>query len=162
MTNKYEVLKKLFTDDADINADDFSDLLFPFIKINKSNKSIILLDSTLKHPHKNRVLLFLLGKKALFLMGEIETDHVKPKDLIKETGIPRGSVLPTLMQLKENSLVTSDNKGYYVTSYQVSKIKTNKSGARSISTFDFPPACMVAIASAFRVITRSRRWRARS
>jgi hypothetical protein len=120
-------LKQLFTDDNDINATELFDLLSPFIKINKTSKNIIFLDSTLKQSLKNRIVLFLLGKKALFLLGEIETDRVKPKDIIEETGISKGSVLPTLKLLKETkggSLVTSDDTGYYITSYQVSKIKT--------------------------------------
>lgn len=127
MTDKHEVLKQLLTDDNDVNADELFGLLSPFIKISKSNKNIIFLDSTLKHQLKNKLLLFLLGKKVLFLLGQIETDHVKPKDIIEETGISKGSVLPTLKLLKEaksGSLISSDATGYYITSYQVSKIKT--------------------------------------
>ena len=127
MTEENEVLKKLLTDDNDINAEDLFELLSPFIKINKTSKNIIFLDSTLKHSLKNKLLLFLLGKKVLFLLGEIETDRVKPKDIIEETGISKGSVLPTLKILKEakgNNLITSDSVGYYITSYQVSKIKS--------------------------------------
>lgn len=127
MTAKNEILKKLLTDDNDVNAEELYGLLSPFIKINKTSKNIIFLDSTLKHSLKNKLLLFLLGKKVLFLLGEIETDRIKPKDIIKETGISKGSVLPTLKILKEakgNNLVTSDNVGCYITSYQVSKIKS--------------------------------------
>ncbi len=127
MTDKNEVLKQLFTDDNDINANELFDLLSPFIKINKSDKSIIFLDSALKHSLKNKIILFLLAKKVLFLLKEIETDRVRSTDIIKETGIPKGSVNPTLKLLKETkggSLVTSDKDGYYITSYQVSKIKT--------------------------------------
>jgi len=127
MADKHEVLKQLFTDDNDINANELFDILSPFIKINKASKKIIFLDSTFKLPLKNKIVLFLLAKKVLFLLGEIETDHIKPKDIIEETGISKGSVLPTLKFLKEtkgNSLVTSDNTGCYITSYQVSKIKS--------------------------------------
>lgn len=127
MTDKNEVLKQLFTDDNDINANELFDLLSPFIKINKSDKSIIFLDPALKHSLKNKIILFLLAKKALFLLKEIETDRVRSTDIIKETGIPKGSVNPTLKLLKEtkgSSLVTSDKDGYYITSYQVAKIKT--------------------------------------
>lgn len=127
MTDKNEVLKQLFTDDNDINANELFDLLSPFIKINKSDKGIIFLDSATKHSLKNKIILFLLAKKVLFLLKEIETDRVRSTDIIKETGIPKGSVNPTLKLLKEtkgSSLVTSDKDGYYITSYQVSKIKT--------------------------------------
>jgi DNA-binding MarR family transcriptional regulator len=126
MTDKHKVLEKLFTDDNDINANELYDLLSPFIKINKTNKSIIFLDSN-KQSLKNKIILFLLAKKVLFLLEQIETDHIKPKDIIKETGISKGSVLPTLKLLKEaknGSLISTDVDGCYITSYQVSKIKT--------------------------------------
>jgi hypothetical protein len=127
MPEKNDVLKKLLTDDNDINAEELFDLLSPFIKISKANKNIIFLDPALKQPLKNRIILFLLAKKVLFVLGEIEADRVRSVDIIKETGIPKGSVNPTLKFLKEtkgHSLVSSDNAGYYITSYQVSKIKS--------------------------------------
>jgi hypothetical protein len=126
MTQKHEVLNKLFTDDNDVNANELYNLLSPFIKINKTNKSIIFLDSTLKYNLKNKIILFLLAKKVLYLVGDLESDRVKPVDMIKETGISKGSVLPTLKTLKEpkgGGLVSVDTAGYYVTSYQISKIK---------------------------------------
>ena len=79
-----------------------------------------------RQPVKNRIILFLLAKKVLFLLGEIDTDHVQPKVIIKESGIPRGSVLPTLKWLREGkgaSLVSSEKGSYYISSYQISKIK---------------------------------------
>ena len=127
MADKYEILKQLFTDDNDLNADELLGLLSPFIKIHKTSNNIIFLDAAMGQSLKNKILLFLLGKKVLFLVGQLETDHVKPKDIIEETGIPKGSVLPTLKSLKEakgGSLVSSDSTGCYITSYQVSKIKT--------------------------------------
>ena len=90
MTDKNEVLKQLFTDDNDIDTNDLFGILSPFIKINKSDKSIIFLDSTFKSSLKDKIVLFLLAKKALFLLGEIETDRVRSTDIIKETGIPKG------------------------------------------------------------------------
>ncbi|MDP3901038.1 MAG: hypothetical protein Q8Q38_01745 [bacterium] len=127
MTDKHDVLKQLFTDDNDVNAEELYGLLSPFIKINQKSKNIIFLDPAIKHSLKNKIVLFLLAKKVLFLLGELETDRVRSTDIIKETGIPKGSVNPTLKLLKEakgNSLVTTDKDGYYITSYQVSKIKT--------------------------------------
>ena len=126
MTEKNEILKKLFTDDNDLDANELFDLLSPFVKINKANKNIIFLESA-EQPLKNKIILFLLAKKVLFMLGEIESDRVRSVDIKKETGIPKGSVNPTLKLLKEtkgNSLVSSDATGYYITSYQFSKIKS--------------------------------------
>lgn len=124
MANSQEVLKQLFTNENDINTDELFKLLSPYIKINQESKNIIFLDSTSKHPLKNKLILFLLAKKAIFLLKELKTDRVRNTDIIKETGIPKGSVNPTLKLLKDNSLISSDKEGYYITSYQISKIKT--------------------------------------
>ena len=128
MAEKNEILHKLFTDDNDVNADELFELLSPFIKINKTTKNIIFLDPAHEMPLKNKMILFLLAKKVLFLLGQSESDRVKPRDLIEETGIPKGSVLPTLKNLKEKKgggLISSDAEGYYITSYQITKIKKN-------------------------------------
>lgn len=126
MENKHEVLKKLFTDDNDVNAEELFTLLEPFITINKASKKIVFLDKGHLQPLKNKIVLFLLAKKALFLLGEIESDKIKPREIIQETGLPRGSVLPTLKILKEakgGSFISSEGEGYYISSYQISKIK---------------------------------------
>jgi len=128
MTEKNKnVLKKLFTNKEEIDPEELYTLLDPYIKINEDNKNIIFLDKAHKTSLKEKILLFLLGKKALFLLGEIESEVIPPKKIIEETGLPKGSVLPTLKQLKEpkgGNLISSDVKGCcYINNYQFSKIK---------------------------------------
>jgi len=128
MAEKHAPLKKLYTDDNDIDAGALFDLLSPFVKINKTSKNIIFLDDAHNQPVKNKILLFLLAKKALFLLGDAETDRVKPSVITEETGIPRGSILPGLKALREQkggNLLSSQNGEYYISSYQVTKIKNN-------------------------------------
>lgn len=127
MTEKSDVLKKLFTNKEEINPEELYGLLHPYIKINEDSKKIIFLDQTHEASLKDRILLFLLGKKVLFLLGEIDSEGISPKTIIEETGLPKGSVLPTLKILKEpkgGSLVSSDSSGKcFISNYQFSKIK---------------------------------------
>ncbi len=127
MADKSNVLKKLFTNKEEVNPEELYELLHPYIKINEDNKKIIFLDQTHEAPLKDKLLLFLLGKKVLFLLGEIESESISPKTIIEETGLPKGSVLPTLKILKEprgGSLVSSDSSGKcFINNYQFSKIK---------------------------------------
>lgn len=126
MKEKSNVLKKLFTNKEEIDPEELFNLLNPYIKINEDNKNIIFLDATHEAPLKDKIILFLLGKKVLFLLGEVESEKIPPKIIIEETGLPKGSVLPTLKQLKEpkgGSLVSSDSSGYFINNYQFSKIK---------------------------------------
>ena len=127
MKGKSDVLKKLFTNKEEVDPEELYNLLNPYIKINEDNKSIIFLDATHEALLKDKVILFLLGKKVLFLLGEIDSEKISPKIIIEETGLPKGSVLPTLKQLKEpkgGSLISSDQSGkYFINNYQFSKIK---------------------------------------
>jgi hypothetical protein len=124
--NKHDVLKKLFTDESQVNSTELFELLSPFVKINKTDKSIIFLDKAHKQNLKNKIILFLLARKVLFVLGEIDSDRVQPKIIIDQTGIPRGSILPTLKVLREakgGSLINSDKTGYYISTYQIARIK---------------------------------------
>lgn len=126
MADKSNILKKLFTNKEEVDPEDLYNLLNPYIKINEENKSIIFLDTAHEAPLKDKIILFLLGKKVLFLVGLVESEKIPPKTIIEETGLPKGSVLPTLKQLKEpkgGSLVSSDSSGYFINNYQFSKIK---------------------------------------
>ncbi len=129
MSENNDVLKKLLSDDNDIDANELFKLLSPLIKISKSTKNIIFLETAQELPVKQKILLYILGKKVLFLLEEIESDHIRPKDIIRDTGIPRGSILPALKELRElkgGGLISSDGAGYYITVYQLSKIKSKK------------------------------------
>jgi len=127
MEDKQNVLKKLFTSKEEIDPEELYEMLHSYIKINEDNKKIIFLDQTHEAPLRDKILLFLLGKKVLFLLGEIESENIAPKTIIEETGLPKGSVLPTLKTLKEpkgGSLVSSDSSGKcFINNYQFSKIK---------------------------------------
>lgn len=124
--NQHDILKKLFTDDSEVSADDLFSLLSPFVRINKKSREVIFLEGAHGQSVKNRVILFLLAKKVLFLLGEINSDLVQPKTIINESGMPRGSVLPTLKSLRDSkggSLVSAKKGSYYISNYQISKIK---------------------------------------
>ncbi len=126
MPKQHDILKKLFTDDSEVNPEELFKLLSPFVRINKKSKEVVFLDEAHKQSVKNKIVLFLLAKKVLFLLGEADTDHVQPKIIIKESGMPRGTVLPTLKSLRDSktgSFVSTEDGSYYISSYQIAKIK---------------------------------------
>lgn len=129
MSEKYAPLKKLYADNNNVDAQVLLKLLLPFIQIDQTSKDITFLDNAHGSSVRNKILLFLLAKKVLFLLGDAESDRVKPSTIVKETGIPRGSVLPSLKYLRERkggNLVTSQGGEYFISGYQISKIKSNK------------------------------------
>jgi len=71
---------------------------------------------------RNRVLAYLLGKKAAMLLGKAESEAVSPKDIPGETGMPSGTVYPKLKELREARLVSqTESSAYYVASHQILK-----------------------------------------
>jgi len=75
--------------------------------------------NTLKTRHK--VLSFLLGMKVAVLLGKVSSELVQPKDIQDGTGLPKGTVNPKLVELKDAKLVSQDKAGkYYVAHHQLS------------------------------------------
>lgn len=127
MKDKDNILEDLYSDSEIISSEELFELLKPFIRLNKKTGQVIFLDDAMKLNLEERILIFLLGKKALFMLGELESEEVSPKVIVSETGISRGSVLPTLKRLREERSKKTVNvtaKGhYFIAPYQFEKIK---------------------------------------
>lgn len=123
--NDTDALLGLFTDGDEVDPRDLFELLRPFIRIRNEDGRIIFLDAGHRMPLKSKVLLFLLGKKVLFLLKKIDSEYVTPKQIVDETKLSKGSVLPTLMQLKSTYASAIDGK-YFVPNHQIVRLKDKK------------------------------------
>ncbi len=125
MENDENILEELFVDEEQVNnKKDLFAMIAPYSLISKQTNELIPKDSYFSLKIMQKILIFLLVKKVLYLNKKIETDHIKAKDMIDEMEIPKGSILPNLKTLREMSLVSNNNDGYYITGYQVTKIKS--------------------------------------
>jgi len=123
--NNTDALLALFTDGDEVDPKELFELLRPFIRIRNEDGRIIFLDAGHRMPLKSKVLLFLLGKKVLFLLKKIDSEYVTPKQIVEETKLSKGSVLPTLMQLKSTYASAVDGK-YFVPNHQIVRLKDKK------------------------------------
>lgn len=69
---------------------------------------------------RQKILAYLLGRKAAFLLGVSESEAVTPKEIPDETGLPSGTVHPTLKGLRESRSVSQVQGGaYFLGAHQV-------------------------------------------
>ena len=125
MNKNLEALEELFTDKDEVDTSDLVSILSPYIRIRKEDDRIIFLDEGHRATVRKKVLIFLLAKKVLFLLGKIDSEFVAPKEIIFETKLSRGSVLPTMMKLKNEYVSAVDGK-YFIPNHKIVKLKDNK------------------------------------
>ncbi len=124
MSKNTDALNVLFTDNDEVDSKELAELLSPYIKIRNEDNRIIFSVEGHRQTISNKMLLFLLGQKVLFLMKKIDSEYIAPNQVISETGLSRGSVLPALMKLKKSYLSVIEGK-YFVPNHQVVKLKDN-------------------------------------
>jgi len=87
------------------------DLAKQFIRITKQGKVDILARD--KFIGKERILLYLVGKLYAKEAGLATTNEVGNKELLDELGIPEGSLLPWLKDLRGTNKIKQAKKGRY-------------------------------------------------
>jgi len=113
--NNKDVLKRKIIDEMTV---DYSsaleknfDLAKQFIRITKDGKVDII--SKEKFTGKEQIMLYLMGKLYAKEAGLSATDDVGNKELMDELGIPEGSVLPWLKDLRDKKKINPIKRGRY-------------------------------------------------
>jgi hypothetical protein len=121
-------LDDLFVKKEEINRELLARLLVSYVKIyvDKDTPEIVLTKETQKLNIREKLLIYLLARKAIvFRLGEeVYTEYVSPMEIEKETGLKGGSIRPLLRQLLDERLVANDanEKGYYVPTHAIENI----------------------------------------
>jgi len=87
------------------------DLAKQFIRITKDGKVEILFKDKLKG--EDQILLYMIGKLYAKEGGFVATDDVGNKELINELGIPEGSLLPWLKNLRDDNKIKQNKRERY-------------------------------------------------
>jgi len=110
---KRRILQEMTTDYANALEKNF-ELVKQFIRItSKGEIDVIIKD---KLPGKERILLYLIGKLYAKEAELAQVEYAGNKELQEELGIPRGSLLPWLKDLRDKNLIRAVKKGYHVIS----------------------------------------------
>ncbi len=107
MSEEREALKKKILDEMTVNyADNLEknfDLAKQFVRITKEGKVDVLVKD--KVSGKEQIMLYLIGKIYAKEAGLAETDEVGNDEMMQELGIPVGSLMPWLKDLRDKNII---------------------------------------------------------
>lgn len=113
--NKQDILKKRIINEMTVDYSSALEKNFnlakQFIRITKDGRVDLM--SKDSFTGKEQILLYLIGKLYAKEAGLSVTDAVSNKELMDELGIPEGSVLPWLKDLRDKKKINSIKKGKY-------------------------------------------------
>jgi len=120
--NTNDPLNKLLVSESQtIDKTELSNLLSPYILINKETKSLDFIGNFWKLPNSEKILIILAGVKAKNLIFGIE-DRISPSEIIKMEVAPEGSIKITLKNLLDSKEIKSENSKYYLPNYKISQV----------------------------------------
>jgi hypothetical protein len=115
-------LNKLLLDAEEIDRASLARALHDYVGVDNKDGKVVLKPSFNKLTVRKKILAYLLGKKVAKLLGKVENELTLPKDVIVQTGMPKGTVNPKLRELSQARLVSQTKDGeYYIESYQILK-----------------------------------------
>ena len=95
-----KILEEMTVDYSEVLEQDF-DLAKQFIRLAKDGNVEILIKEKISGEEK--ILLYLIGKLYAKEAGLVATDEVGNNEFIEKLGIPLGSLLPWLKNLRDNN-----------------------------------------------------------
>jgi hypothetical protein len=107
---KQKIIDEMTTDYSNA-LEKYFDLAKQFIRITKDGKVDILHKDKLKG--KEQILLYLIGKLYAKEAGLSVTDDVGNREFLNELGIPKGSLLPWLKELRDGNKIKAIKKGKF-------------------------------------------------
>jgi hypothetical protein len=136
-TQKEDNLKKRILDEMTVSYSSALEKNFElakqFIRITNDGRVDVLIKDKLTGTEE--ILLYLVGKVYAKEAGLTTTDEVGNKELMNELGVPSGSLLPWLKELRDNNKIKTITRGklaYHTISLNVLE-RTLKSIQRKIS-----------------------------
>jgi len=115
-------LENLLLDAEEVDRALLARALQDVLGIDKVTGKIILQPGFNKLTARQKVIGYLLGKKVSKLLGKVDAEITLPKDIIVETGIPKGTINPKLRELFDEHLISQTKEGeYYINSHQIHK-----------------------------------------
>lgn len=108
---KKKIIEEMTVDYSSALEKNF-DLAKQFIRVTKDGKVDVLFKDKL--TGEERILLYLVGKLYAKEAGFITTDDVVNNELLNELGIPKGSLLPWLKNLRDTNRIRQVKRGQYV------------------------------------------------
>ncbi len=124
---EFDPLDDLFVDsNSTVDKAEVAKLLKPYIRLYAETKEVLTTPAWEDLNLQQKLLTWMLGRKALRLRGIIteEEEFTSPSDLEKGTSLKGGSIRPTLSKLVDSRLIRIDKETnkYILPDFAVRKI----------------------------------------
>ena len=106
-------LEALLVDESSIARDELATALAPFVQLTRDG-GMIPTERFAQLSAAEKLLATLLSLVAHRLLGNRAGDAAKPAELARLTGLPTGTVHPTLSELARKHKVAKQADGYYL------------------------------------------------
>jgi hypothetical protein len=123
MTKNEDPLAELLISESELNRGKLLEVLKDFIRIDIETGHIIPISDYAYLNVWQRILITLLGAKALKALGKREKETLGPKELSDISGINNNSVRSYLSQLETKKMIMKLSSEYYVPNYNLEKIR---------------------------------------
>jgi len=108
-------LESLILDATEADRATIAGVLSGRIGIDRATGRIVLLPGYSPLNARSKVLLVLFASKAAHLLGLRESEFVRTQEVVTVSGLPPGTVAPTLKGLREERVVAQGaDRAYYV------------------------------------------------
>ena len=118
-------LESLLVSGKEIDRKLVVEMLEPYLRIDKETCEIRPLPSWSGLRANKRILLYLVARKAMKALGlGIEEESVSATEIMRNTGLKKGTVNPALRGLFDGRVVAQDEKRkYFVPNYAIEDVK---------------------------------------
>jgi hypothetical protein len=105
-SNDKNPLLDLLIDSDQVDRERLAKSLKDYIGIDSKSGKIVFKPKFQSLSSRQQVLAYLMGNKVALLLGKAEKEEVAAKDIVNNSGIPKGTVYPKLKELKEERLIS--------------------------------------------------------
>jgi hypothetical protein len=123
--NNLDPLAELYTDAlSEIDPFTLTAILKPYVKINKETKNIIFTDKGIQITANNKIILFFLVKKLLYMQKVIEIEMATPRE-VKEAlkSVPSGTIDAAIKYLSEKGPLKGKDGKYIIPDFNIKQVE---------------------------------------
>src|SRR6266704_147733 len=117
-------LSKLLVSKEEVNRELLAEVLSPYVKLSKDTSDVIYLPAFGKLTNAEKILVFLLAKKAAKSLGlPVEREEASPTEISRLTGVNYDSVKPTVSSLAKKRVLQKAGDSYFVANHAILNVK---------------------------------------